>query len=120
MGYKRAGWYAYDWIDNDRIPSAERIVPELQHLEVGDEMLTGPEAGSTRFVLRIRARLDFAVPRVLLYYPIFEPGDFVMMRKMLLGIKERAERGSFRAGTFVMRRYIARAAGFGYSGGEPG
>ena len=38
IGYKRAGWYGYDWIDNDGIPSADRIIPELQHLKVGDDM----------------------------------------------------------------------------------
>lgn len=36
MGGGRAGWYSYDRIDNDGKPSAERIVPELQHVEVGD------------------------------------------------------------------------------------
>ncbi len=38
IGYLRAGWYGYDWIDNDGIPSADRIIPELQHLKVGDDM----------------------------------------------------------------------------------
>jgi len=36
IGYKRAGWYGYDWIDNDGIPSADRIIPALQHPKVGD------------------------------------------------------------------------------------
>lgn len=31
----RAGWYSYDWLDNGRRRSARRIVPELQHPEVG-------------------------------------------------------------------------------------
>ena len=31
----RAGWYSYDWLDNGRHQSATRIVPELQHPEVG-------------------------------------------------------------------------------------
>jgi hypothetical protein len=31
----RAGWYSYDFLDNGRQPSAERIVPELQRLSVG-------------------------------------------------------------------------------------
>lgn len=31
----RAGWYSYDWLDNGRQPSATRIIPELQHPEVG-------------------------------------------------------------------------------------
>jgi hypothetical protein len=34
----RAGWYSYDWADNGGIRSAERIVPELQHLRVGDRL----------------------------------------------------------------------------------
>lgn len=34
-GYERAGWYAYDLFDNDNVPSADRIIPEFQHLEVG-------------------------------------------------------------------------------------
>lgn len=35
VGYRRAGWYAFDFADNSGIPSAERIIPELQHPEVG-------------------------------------------------------------------------------------
>ena len=38
IGYRRAGWYGYDWIDNDGISSADRIIPALQRLTVGDEM----------------------------------------------------------------------------------
>ncbi len=38
MGSGRAGWYSYDWIDNDGEASADRIVAELQHLCVGDIM----------------------------------------------------------------------------------
>jgi hypothetical protein len=37
IGYRRAGWYSgMDWLDNDGIPSADRIIPELQRLESGD------------------------------------------------------------------------------------
>lgn len=36
IGYKRAGWYGLDLLDNAGIPSARRIVPELQSLKVGD------------------------------------------------------------------------------------
>jgi len=31
----RSGWYSYDFLDNGRQPSANDIVPELQHLESG-------------------------------------------------------------------------------------
>ena len=36
IGYRRAGFYSHDWLDNDRIPSAEEIIPEFQNLRVGD------------------------------------------------------------------------------------
>lgn len=42
IGYRRAGWYSYDWIDNLGIPSAERILPDSQHVEVGDLVPMGP------------------------------------------------------------------------------
>ena len=35
MGYRRAGWYAFDRFDNDNIPSAEEIIPALQQLDIG-------------------------------------------------------------------------------------
>ncbi|MBK9180998.1 MAG: hypothetical protein IPM45_15815 [Acidimicrobiales bacterium] len=42
MGTGRAGFYALDRIDNQGAPSATRLVPELQHLAVGDVMPTDP------------------------------------------------------------------------------
>jgi hypothetical protein len=45
LGYGKAGWYSYDWIDNDFQPSADRIVPELQDLAVGDRILMMPSMG---------------------------------------------------------------------------
>jgi hypothetical protein len=44
MGYGRAGWYSYDQMDNDA-RSADRIMPELQGLSVGDLMPTWPGGG---------------------------------------------------------------------------
>lgn len=38
IGYRRAGWYGYDWIDNDGIPSSDTILPQLQTLRAGDTM----------------------------------------------------------------------------------
>jgi hypothetical protein len=35
VGYRRAGWYAGDLLDNFARPSIRRIVPELQDLHVG-------------------------------------------------------------------------------------
>jgi hypothetical protein len=49
MGYRRGGLYSYDWLDRlfgylDR-PSANRILPEFQHLAVGDEIPLGRGPG---------------------------------------------------------------------------
>jgi hypothetical protein len=38
MGYGRGGFYSYDRIDNDGIPSADQIIPEYQSLKVGDRV----------------------------------------------------------------------------------
>jgi hypothetical protein len=46
---------------------------------------------STRLIARFRANLRGPLARVYTYV-FFEPVDFIMMRKQLLGIKERAER----------------------------
>ena len=45
IGYQRGGLYSYDWLDRlfgylDR-PSATRILPEFQHLAVGDRIPLG-------------------------------------------------------------------------------
>lgn len=122
-GYTRAGWYSYDRFDNAGVPSAGRIIPELQNLEVGDVMLTSPdegfrvaaldpehsmvldlenkgsritcgielsamEGGRSRLVFRVRA---FFRPRHWPFAIAFDFGDFLFMRKQMLGIKARAE-----------------------------
>ena len=43
MGVTRAGWYSYDLLDNLGKPSAERIIPELQHVVVGDVIPMSPD-----------------------------------------------------------------------------
>ena len=45
IGYGKAGWYSYDWIDNDFKPSADQIVPEYQDIDVGDKILMMPGMG---------------------------------------------------------------------------
>jgi len=49
MGYKRAGFYGYDILENIGIPrgifSAQSIVPEFQHPKVGDELPISPAGG---------------------------------------------------------------------------
>jgi hypothetical protein len=121
IGYGRAGWYSYDWIDNDGRPSADRIVPELQNLCIGDQVLMAPDMGPsvhmiepnrhllcggerdtwslglyplderrTRLVSRWRERWPRTAATIF-WLLISEPGSFIMERKMLLGIKARAE-----------------------------
>jgi hypothetical protein len=51
MGCRRAGWYSYDGLDNGGVPSADRILPGLQHVEVGDVFPMMPTADD-RFVVR--------------------------------------------------------------------
>jgi proline iminopeptidase len=38
MGLGRAGWYSYDRLDNAGVMSAERVLPQLQELRVGDRI----------------------------------------------------------------------------------
>ncbi len=125
-GYTRAGWYSYDRLDNDGRPSAERIIPALQRLRVGDVLPTSPDgqgftveqiepqrhlvlsihdseavtsftcalrpagADGTRMVFRTRLRTA-PTPRGLGYLAAMDAGDFVMMRRMMYGIRRRAE-----------------------------
>jgi hypothetical protein len=120
----RGGAYTYDWIENLlglNMHSADRVLPEYQHPQVGDGFGYGanrmsfkivePEhvlasqstdgnwvwtfvleeqEGSTRLISRNRFRLP-ALKDKLGMIPM-EPGSLVMERKMLLGIKQRAER----------------------------
>ena len=120
----RGGAYTYDWIENLLgldMHSADRVLPEFQHPEVGDTIGFGsnrmrlervePEHvlawrsedgnwvwtfvleehdGRTRLISRNRFRLPTLAARIGML-PM-EPGSLVMERKMLLGIKQRAER----------------------------
>ncbi len=53
--------------------------------------------GRTRLISRSRYHLRWGTllrslpPQMVPFYVLFEPGEFVMLRKMLLGIKRRAE-----------------------------
>jgi hypothetical protein len=128
MGMTRAGWYSYDWLDNLGRPSAQRIIPELQHVAVGDVipmspdgkqgmrvkafepnqwMLWGDAKGAatwywgldlldesrTRLITRVRMHYHWLSP-ALLFDLLIEFTDIIMMRKCMLGIKQRAERAS--------------------------
>ncbi len=58
MGRRRGGWYSWDLLDNGGKPSADRIIPELQHLAVGDVLpwaAKGPEGFSVERIVPERA-----------------------------------------------------------------
>ena len=44
FGCGRAGAYSYDRLDNGGVPSADRIIPEFQHIDVGDILPWTPTA----------------------------------------------------------------------------
>jgi len=43
IGMQRAGWYSYDLIDNLARRSAEKILPQFQHLHAGDLIPMSPD-----------------------------------------------------------------------------
>ena len=129
IGYQRGGLYSYDWLDRlfgylDR-PSATRILPEFQHLAVGDRIPLGRgpswpvalldpgralvldmrniggldwvwqfglfpiDEAHTRLVSRSRVRARSPWARLLTH--AIEPAGFLMTRRMLIGVKQRAE-----------------------------
>lgn len=145
LGQGRGGLYSYDWLENLvglGFRSADRIIPDLQHLAVGDQvwlaprdsamplwyqvldlqppqtLLLGPhgnrdealaqglpwptwafvlrdvDAGRTRLIVRMRSDFKPTLLGLLANKYGLEPVHFAMERKMLLGIKERAERAA--------------------------
>ena len=120
IGYKRAGFYSWDILDNDGIPSAERIMPEYQNLKIGDvvplseetdaavidmesneRLLLVFQSGSTvtwAWALykidaertRLVTRLRWRTTSVVSQF-VLDAFEIIMMRKCLLGIKRRAE-----------------------------
>ena len=58
-------------------------------------LLTPIDGGRrTRLVTRLRSRYDWSSPGVLVSVALLELADFPMMRRMLLGIRQRAEAGT--------------------------
>ena len=120
IGQDRGGFYSYEWLENlagCRMRNADRIHPEWQHREVGERVFLHPafalkvaafepnraivlegwgpfvvqpiDEKSTRVLLRSRVPHGWGV---LYYLLTLEIPHFIMERRMLLGIKERAER----------------------------
>lgn len=61
IGCKRAGWYSYDWVDNLGIPSAERIIPGYQQIEIGQLIPMSPNGKVGMYVK------DFLFPNWILW-----------------------------------------------------
>jgi hypothetical protein len=151
IGHGRGGLYSFDALENligCDIHSADRLLPDHQHLEVGDLVRAGPEgypawcvvrcdppetlvlvavapgdtpgpgatgrvvdltdddptrsswqwvleptADGTATRLLTRTRMRFPRATSVLWH-LLEPVTFVMERRMLLGIRERAERAA--------------------------
>jgi hypothetical protein len=145
LGQGRGGFYSYDWLENLfrlEIHSADRLIPEFQHLQVGDLVRLSPKAGipvaviepnrslilfgqeepdtglandhqkqgpdadfayswafildeldeiTTRLVVRSRGDWKPGLLMTLACGVFLEPASFIMERKMLLGLKHRAE-----------------------------
>jgi hypothetical protein len=53
IGCQRAGWYSWDILDNGGVRSADRIIPQLQHLAIGDVLPARPVGAEGFEVLRI-------------------------------------------------------------------
>jgi hypothetical protein len=117
IGYKRAGFYSYDRLDNDGVHSSDIILPEYQGLQVGDLIpmskeiyavvteldpyhsmvmdfqpwvwswgLYQTDLGYTRLVTRVYYQTDNVISNFTL-----DAFEIIMMRKCLLGIKQRVE-----------------------------
>jgi hypothetical protein len=133
MGQGRGGLYSYQRLENlarCQIENADRILPELQDLNIGDPIRLGPqgyphftvrqilpgralvlgadpqnpeppvswsfnlevvEPGKTRLIVRSLNGYQSSFANHLMWRWITDPIFFVMERRMLLGIKARAE-----------------------------
>ncbi len=75
------------------------------------------DAQHTRLISRSRYRLHWGPllrtlpPQLVPFYVLFEPGEFVMIRKMLLGIKQRVERLAAERSAQAERAAAAATAG---------
>ncbi len=121
LGQDRGGFYSYEWLENlagCRMRNADRVHLEWQHREIGEKVMLHPLNGLmvTRFdpgrELALEGwgsvavePLDGGRSRVVVrgaphedrlfrayYVGLIELPHFLMERRMLLGIKERAER----------------------------
>ncbi|QSQ25393.1 hypothetical protein JY651_10890 [Pyxidicoccus parkwayensis] len=145
MGYRRAGWYSYDWLEQTAGAggfveghSADHVLPHLQGLQVGDVIpmsrWTGMQVmelvpsrvlvlssavdeeapawglsswafvlepvagGRTRLLVRGRSGMEPRRWMQRALAQLIELPHFVMERRMMLGLKARAERAAHALG----------------------
>ncbi|MGE5457457.1 MAG: hypothetical protein ACM3RX_03805 [Methanococcaceae archaeon] len=79
LGSGRAGWYSYDKIDNGGVPSACKLIPELQHIEVGDVMPAVPNTRDSFFLVR---EVDPFKPLILVVPIISESEEPDIFKRM--------------------------------------
>jgi hypothetical protein len=119
LGQDRGGFYSYEWLENlagCEMKNADRIHPEWQHRELGETVHLHPAGGLKVTVFepgralgldgwgtfalepvgagRTRLIARGGVPRGVRaagYAMLMEIPHFLMERRMLLGIKQRAE-----------------------------
>lgn len=72
MGCTRGGWYSWDRLDNGGRPSAQRIVPEWQHLEEGQHLDSLP-SGASWFTVAVLVPDRTLVLRAALKLPSGRP-----------------------------------------------
>jgi hypothetical protein len=60
MGYGRAGYYGYDILENLGKPSAERILPQFQDFQVGDDVPISPAASMVFYAIEPNQYLIWA------------------------------------------------------------
>ena len=123
LGQDRGGFYSYEWLENlagCRMRNADRIHPEWQYREIGEKVMLHPlvglpvsrfepgheialegwgsfrvePLGENRCRVVCRGEAHDSLMYVPYYVALIELPHFVMERKMLLGIRERAERGA--------------------------
>lgn len=133
MGQGRGGLYSYEKLENlvgCDMHNADRIIPEHQHLKVGDKVRLVPEGRdpyflvsaiesgrviilggddpattwafvlepidtkSTRLLVRWRQDYEPSIGNIIGWRLVTDPITFVMERKLLQGIKARAEAGA--------------------------
>lgn len=117
IGYRRAGFYSYDRLDNDSIHSSDTILPEHQGLGVGDSIPMTKEVNARVVELdpprsmvmdfqpwvwawsleeispgqtRLVTRVSYHTEKLLTKLMV-DTFEIFMMRKCLIGIKKRVE-----------------------------